>query len=185
MVETTKGIVTIKNCRSDKFEHMVSLMRLLQSTGQVVGLDLAKREQYRNVHREEKKEKEYFLYQQAWVEDKKKVSHYGVDIRLPGIFAHGLTGTARFDGYAQALYLYLRHFRRMSAQAVLQKIIDLLVKSKAKGKNRPALEIFEKIALVSDKEVEPKFPITIDFRDRKIAFNPPIKINISNYLDIT
>lgn len=166
-VETKGGVVTINNCRSDKFENLVSLMQLFTSTAQVPGLDLTKKEQYRNVHLKEGKE--YFLYQRAWLKSGNKV-HFGVDIRLPGVFAHGLTGVDRVDGFAQALYVYLRLIQKLSAQQTLQKMFDLLVKSKSSQTKRPELEITEKVVLVSDKEEDPKSPKSI---------------NITDYLDVT
>jgi hypothetical protein len=167
VIETKGGVVTINNCRSDKFENLLSLMQLLTSTAQVPALDLAKKEHYRNVHLRDGKE--YFLYQRAWVQNGDKV-HFGVDIRAPGVFAHGLTGVARRDGYAQALYIYLRLIQKLSAKDSLQKIFDLLVKSKSFHPKGPELEIPEKVVRVSEKEEEPKSPILI---------------KIADYLDIT
>ncbi len=162
------GIVTIANCRSDKFEHMVSLVRLLQSSGQVTGLDLTRKEQHRSIVTREGKD--LFLFQHGWIKEKGGIRRLCVDSRLAGVFNHGLTGDHN-DGFLQALYLFLRVFKGFTPQAALQRLIDSLAKSKsAKAPKRPAITLPELVTISSTGEETPKSP-----KD----------IKIENYLDVT
>jgi len=168
-VSSTKdGVVTIANCRSDKFEHMVSLVRLLQSSAQVVGLDLTRKEQHRSIVTRESKD--LFLFQHGWIKEKGGIRRLCVDSRLPGVFNHGLTGDHN-DGFLQALYLFLRVFKGFNIQGALQRIIDLLAQSKsAKAPKRPAITLPELVTITPSGEETPKTP-----KD----------IKIENYLDVT
>lgn len=164
LVETKAGMVTLGSCRSDRFEHLVSLVRLLESTGQLPGLKLDDPAQHLNVHKTDGRE--LFLFERAWLQ-KDHTLHFAVDIRLAGIFCHGLTGTSdHVDGFWQALYVYLRIVRKLAIRETMQKIIDLVVRTKANAsRKRPDLRLAETVMLKGGNEAEPVSPETIVIKD--------------------
>lgn len=167
VAETTGGVVTVKSCRSDMFEHLVGLLALIQNSGRVPGLDLTDPAQHHNVVKRDGKD--LFIYQHAWTA-KDDTTHFAVDIRLGGVMCHGLIG-GHWDGFTQALYVYLRFVRQMPPRNALQQIINLLVRTKANAKlKRPNLDLPEKATLKAGVEEDPAKPMTI---------------KVENYLDIS
>jgi hypothetical protein len=153
--EEKDGVVTLKFVKSDKFEHLASLMRLLQNKGGLPGLDIDAAEQHMSVVTSDKKK--VFVFQHGY-EGKDKTFHYAIDIRKHGIFTHGLIG-GHHDGYQQALYMYLRLIKKQQPLACLQTMIDMLAKSKLpKGTKRPPITLKEVLTVTSGKEEEPKSP---------------------------
>lgn len=160
-VTLKSGVVTLQGCRSDKFENLLALVPLLTRSGKLGGLNLIDIGSYKNIHLDAGKK--LFIYQPAWI-NVKGVHHYGVDVRLPGIYSHGMVGVGRRDGHAQALYLYFRTVCGFAANVTMQKIIDLLVAGK--GAKRTPIELDEKVTVTPGVgENDPKRPIKIKVTD--------------------
>jgi len=157
------GVVTLRFVKSDKFEHLACLMRLLQDKGGLPGLDIDAEEQHRSVMTIDKKkvfvfQHGYFLIERARGKDKDSIYHYAIDIRKRGIYTHGLTG-GHHDGYMQGLYMYLKLIKKQQPLACLQTMLDLLAKSKLpKGTKRPALKLKEVLTVTNGREEVPKSP---------------------------
>ena len=118
------GIVTISCCLPGKFEHLLKLIETLQTKQVLQDLDINKAEHYRAVIT--RKDKTYYLFDHAYKKtDKKDVVQYAIDIRLPGLYTHGLTGHHN-DGYMQGIYVYLRLIKKLTPLEALQKLMNLL-----------------------------------------------------------
>nr|WP_275589164.1 N-acetylmuramoyl-L-alanine amidase [Paenibacillus sacheonensis] len=151
------GVVTLKFVKSDKFEHLASLMRLLQDKGGFPGLDIDAAEQHRSVVTVDKKQ--VFVFQHGYDgKEKEKLYHYAIDIRQRGIYTHGLIG-GHHDGYLQGLYMYLKLIKKQQPLACLQSMLDMIAKSKLpKDAKRPPLKLKELLTVTKGKEEVPKSP---------------------------
>jgi hypothetical protein len=123
--ETTKGVITIKYCKSEKFEHLVSLMNLLAGKDILdIKLDDIANWCCFNVQ----KDQTVFMFDRAYTKQKDKPALFGIDVRKKGIYNHGLISSDHGDGYLQAIYTYYRIFKKMAThEETLKKLIDLIM----------------------------------------------------------
>jgi hypothetical protein len=144
--------IIIKYCKSEKFEHLVTLIKAL-SVKDILNIDLTVLENWRAFVVEDKKT--YFVFGKAFISKKDEGDIFHFDIRQNGIWHHGFTGH-HFDGYLQNLYAFLRIFKKMNAEETLKKLIELITTSNVISIKKKTVLKFQKKILseVSDsKEV--------------------------------
>lgn len=137
IVEANGDHVIIKYAKSEKFEHLATLVKFLVDNNLTKGITDLKEEKYWQVVTRKEGQLVY-LFQHCYVkseygkDDKNNPlyeTHFGVDIRNPGLFTHLLIGS-HADGSLQALYLFLKFVKNLKPREILQLIIDCLTSEK-------------------------------------------------------
>lgn len=172
VVSEADGVVTLINCKSPKFETLLSLLKMLHDSKQIDGLDIHAKEQHRSVVVVD--QKTCFLFESAYKEGKRDVNHYAIDIRLPGIYIHGVTRNNHHDGYLPGLYVYLRLIGGLTPGGTLQRMVDLIAAGKTKKGSRKPFELTE--VLTASRETDKKPSLVVPEK--------PDKITIKNYVEV-
>ena len=155
IVTEDKDNIIIKYCKSEKFEHLVTLIKAL-SVKDILDIDLTVIENWRAFVVEDKKT--YFVFGKAFMSKKGEGDIFHFDIRKNGIWHHGFTGH-HFDGYLQNLYAFLRIFKKLNAEETLKKLIELITSSNViTTKKKTVLKFQNKIL----SEVTDSKEVTVD-----------------------
>lgn len=141
--------LNIKYAKPDKFEHLLTLVSLLSKD--IVPLDVKNLNTWKTILTKEGKQ--YFLFSKAYTSQQKRRSPndeklieemtFGIDIRQKGIYCHGIIGH-HADGYLQALYLFLRMYKTLDAEAAFKKLFQLLLNGNiTKQKVKAEVKVFD------------------------------------------
>jgi hypothetical protein len=178
IAEEDKNIF-LRYAKSDKFEHLASLVRWLTETGAVTHIpNLAEETFWKFVVRRDGKL--VYLFQNAFQKQKGKTpdgkpideTHFFVDIREPGLFYHMLIGSHR-DGAQQGLYLYLKFVKKLQPQAILQTMIDMLTSAPTEIE-KTGIKLESRVVERESKLYDATKPIEIPFADiLEIKERPP------------
>lgn len=153
IVTDDKDNIIIKFCKTEKYEHLVTLIKAL-SVKDILDINLAVLDNWRSFVVENKKT--YFVFGKAFTTIKDKGDIFHFDIRQNGIWHHALTGH-HFDGYLPNLYAFLRIFKKLSAEETLKKLIELITTGNVITiKRKQLLKVQNKILseVTDSKEVE-------------------------------
>jgi hypothetical protein len=116
--------ITIKYCKSEKYEHLCTLVKKLCEKD-ILDVDLTKFETWKCNTKEN--DKELFVFNRAWKKEG-DADLYWLDIRKKGIYCHGFTGH-HSDGYLPAIYCFLKFYQKLDKhEDALKKMINLLIK---------------------------------------------------------
>lgn len=127
--------VVLKYCKSDLFEHLLTLASTLVTHRLVNGVaDLAREEVWKPVVRIGNRS--FYIWEHGWLGVQRMVNgrpvvdrYHCIDLREPGVFTHILIG-GHADGGAQGLYGYLRLARHLSPMVAMQTLITFLTGEK-------------------------------------------------------
>jgi hypothetical protein len=166
------GSVTLSNCKSVKYESLIALMKYMHDYKLVHKLNIYDKKQYS--YAVVRDQKTYILFQTAHKEEKGNIHHYAIDVRLPGIYVHGVTRSNHSDGYLNGLYVYLRFISKLSPAKAMQRMIDLIAGSKTAAVSRKSFEMAE--VLTSKNDGDPANALEVPKK--------PIKFKIVNYVEV-
>lgn len=162
--------VLIKFAKSDKFEHLATLVNSLVANKLIKGLDdLSDEKFWQPVVKVG--DKRFYIFEHAFVQktigegEKAQVETYFFsDIRKPAVLTHLFIGS-HADGGLQGLYLYLKFVRNVPTEAILQLMIGFLTSAKTKGETAK-IKLKTKLLLKPDGAfVTPPTPFDKEFAD--------------------
>ena len=106
ILKEVDGFIQIKYAKSDKFEHLATLVKKLIDSNLIAHLkDITDEKYWKCVTKIG--DKTFYLFENAY-EKKREGTFFFIDIREPSILTHILIGEARWDGGLQGLYLVLK-----------------------------------------------------------------------------
>jgi hypothetical protein len=153
--------ILIKYAKSDKFEHLATLVSSLVTNKLVRNLDnLSNGNFWKPVV--QVADKRFYLFQHGW-EKRTEGTYFFTDIREPGVLTHLLIG-GHVDGGLQGLYLYLKFVRQVPTEAILQLMIGFLTSDKTAAETAK-IKLKSKVLLKNDALVDPATPIEKEFAD--------------------
>lgn len=171
IVEESGDNIIIKYAKSEKFEHLATLVKYFVDNNLIKGITDLKEEKYwQDVAR--KDGQLVYLFQHGYLkkeyarDDNNKPlyeTHFGVDIRKPGLFTHLLIG-GHADGSLQALYLFLKFVKNLKPNEILQLIINYLT-SKKKQVEIDGIILKSKVVNKQNMLVDPVTVIDIKLTD--------------------
>ena len=155
------GNVLIKYAKSDKFEHLATLVSSLVTNKLVKNLDnLSNGKFWKSVM--QVADRRFYLFQHGW-EKRTEGTYFFTDIREPGILTHLLIG-GHVDGGLQGLYLYLKFVRQVPTEAILQLMIEFLTSDKTSAETAK-IKLKSKVLLKNNALVDPPTAIEKEFAD--------------------
>ena len=163
--------IIIKYAKSEKFEHLASIVKFLIDKNLIEGVIELKEEKYWHFVARKNGELVY-LFQHVY--SKKEYAkdanrnplyetHFGIDIRTPGLFTHLLIG-GHADGSLQALYLFLRFAKNLKPNETLQLMINCLTSEK-KQVEKDGLILKSKVVARQHILIDPETIIDIKLND--------------------
>lgn len=163
--------IIIKYAKSEKFEHLASIVKFLIDKNLMEGGIELKEEKYWHFVARKNGELVY-LFQHGY--SKKEYAkdanrnplyetHFGIDIRTPGLFTHLLIG-GHADGSLQALYLFLRFAKNLKPNETLQLMINCLTSEK-KQVEKDGLILKSKVVARQHILIDPETIIDIKLND--------------------
>jgi hypothetical protein len=153
--------VLIKYAKSDKFEHLATLVSSLVTNKLVKNLDnLSNGNFWKPVL--QVADKRFYVFQHGW-EKRTEGTHFFTDIRESGVLTHLLIG-GHVDGGLQGLYLYLKFVRQVPTEAILQLMIGFLTSDKTAAETAK-IKLKSKVLLKNDALIDPPTPIEKEFAD--------------------
>jgi len=188
IAEEDKDII-LRYAKSDKFEHLASLVRWLTETSAVTHIpNLAEEAFWKCVVRQDGKL--VYLFQNAFKGNGKEIGktsdgkpkyeeiHYFVDIREPGLFYHMLIGGHR-DGAQQGLYLYLKFVKKLQPYQILQTMIDMLTSASTETE-KTGIKLKSKVVFLQRDQMlhDATKPIEISFADILEIRERPADVNV-------
>jgi len=153
--------VLIKYAKSDKFEHLATLVSALVTNKLVKNLDNLSNENFWKPV-VQVADKRFYLFQQGW-KKRTEGTYFFTDIREPGVLTRLLIG-GHVDGGLQGLYLYLKFVRQVPTEAILQLMIGFLTSDKTAAE-MAKIKLKSKVLLKNDAPVDPPTPIEKEFAD--------------------
>lgn len=167
VVEETGDEVVLKFVKSDKFEHLATLVSGLLDNKLIKGIDdPAKEEFWRPVV--QVNGKSFYIFENGWLPNRTAPSafdigsHFFVDPSTPGLLTHVLIG-GHGDGATQCLYLYLKFVRRVPVASILQLMVDLLTSARTPAETA-GFTLQSKVVLVDKGGYQtPRHPISKKF----------------------
>ncbi len=171
VIEESGNNIIIKYAKSERFEHLASLVKFFIENNLIEGITDLKEEKYWQFVARKDGELVY-LFQNGYA--KKEYArdgsgkplfetHFGVDIRLPGLFTHLLIG-GHADGSLQALYLFLKFVKNLQSNEILQLMINYLTTEK-KQVEKDGITLKSKVVNRQDTLIDPATVIDIKLTD--------------------
>ena len=157
------GNVLIKFAKSDRFEHLATLVSSLVANSLVKQIDNLTNENYwapvvtlNNTR--------FYLFEHGNLKQQEG-THFFFDIRAASVLTHLLIGSDHVDGGVQGLYMYLKFVRRVPVEAILQLIISFLTSDKSVAETKKIKLKSQVLLQPGSGFVVPPKPIEKEFSD--------------------
>ena len=156
------GNILIQYAKSDKFEHLATLVNALVTNKLIKNFDdLSSAKYWQPVV--QVGDKLFYIFEHGW-EKKKEGTYFFTDIRDPAVLTHLFIG-GHADGGLQGLYLYLKFVRKVPVEAILQLMLGFLTSDKTVAE-AGKIKLKCKLLMKADRSiVDPPKPFDKEFSD--------------------
>lgn len=170
--------VHLRFAKSDKFEHLATLVGSLLSNALVAHLDdLTNGKFWAPIV--DSDGTHFYLFEHGVLNQKNVGTHFFFDVRAAAILTHLLIGSDHVDGGLQGLYLYLRFVRKVRVDSILQLLVTFLTSEKTALESKKITLTSQVLHTKSGFVIPPK-PIKKEFSDILELDDALIKANASS-----